>query len=331
MKMSFHIYILLILYIGVNNVVSGNKNSSVSGSIKRKSPIECEGGTLLSKSICIPKHYHKGEVPETPTLIDCRIEVNNIREVNDKRMRVTLEIYQESLWIDNRINSALSLNEFAVLNNNMIDLLWKPDLWIENLHSFKLHSILEPTAGLIILKKELCSNDGISLKTVREKRPRVDHCGNLMENKSKENTMIMYNLEALVELNCNFNFANYPMDSQRCEFNLDSAYSYPDIVSINFEQGQFGATNNDLNLDEFTMNILFLDQSNETGVHMVIQLDRCILPYVIRYYLPCIAVVIVSLIHFFIPDDSIPARTVLLVTGFLTLTNILISQQVCLS
>ena len=51
-------------------------------------------------------------------------------------------------------------------------------------------------------------------------------------------------------------------------------------------------------------------------------------PYLLKYYLPCIAIVTVTQISFYIPPDAIPGRIALLVTQFLTLTNLFISEQV---
>ena len=322
--MKWNIYIISLSFFYLVKSVSLNKipNSQVYEELK----LACDGGQFLSRSICIPKYYLNGEVPAIPTLVNSRVEINNIREVNDKDMRITLEIYQESLWIDNRIRTSLSPNEVAVLNNNLIKLLWKPDLWIKNLFRFKLHAILEPTGGLVIMNKEFCENEGFTLRAVREKSSRIKNCSDQVV--TKPNTLVMYNMEAQVELHCNFHFENFPMDTQYCEFSMNSSYPYPDIVHLSFEQGQFGVTNRNLHTDDFMMEVLFQDNTNQTGVKMVIRLERCILPYVIRYYLPCMAIAIVSLINFCIPLECIAARVTLLVTQFLTLTNILISQQV---
>ena len=51
-------------------------------------------------------------------------------------------------------------------------------------------------------------------------------------------------------------------------------------------------------------------------------------PFVMKYYLPCAAIVLVSQISFLISPDQIPGRVALLVTLFLVLTNIFIRQQV---
>ena len=325
MKWTF--YIILSSYICLGRSVNLDEIPSTT-QMDEEQELDCSGGTFLSRSVCIPKTYLNGEVPTQPTQVKSRIEIYNIREVNDKNMRIVLEIYQESLWVDNRIMTSLAPNEVTVLNNNLIKLLWKPDLWIKNLFRFKLHAILEPTGGLVIMNKEFCNNEDFTLRAVREKDSGKTNCSDEVENRVKPNTLVMYNMEAQVELHCNFLFENFPMDTQYCEFTMNSSYPYPDIVHLSFEQGQFGNTHKNLHTDDFMMEVIFQHNSNQTGVHMIIQLQRCILPYVIRYYLPCMAIAIVSLINFCIPLECIAARVTLLVTQFLTLTNILISQQV---
>ena len=176
-------------------------------------------------------------------------------------MLITLEIYQESLWIDNRIKTSLSNNEIIFLNNNLINKIWKPDLWIRNLLSFRIHTILEPTGGFAILSKKFCKNENFSLIAVRgNNASRAKDCV-LDESKgAKGNSLIMYNMEAQVQLYCNFHFENYPMDTQTCDFIMNSAYPAPDIVNLSFEQGQFGETNNNINIDDFRIKVIFSGQ-----------------------------------------------------------------------
>ena len=59
-----------------------------------------------------------------------------------------------------------------------------------------------------------------------------------------------------------------------------------------------------------------------------ITLERMIQPYIYQYYLPCISIVVVSQISFVIPLSAIPGRVGLVVTQFLTLTNLFIHQMV---
>ena len=275
-------------------------------------PFDCENGTLLSSTVCVPNGYLKGEVPEIPTIVKTRIEVNNVLEVNDKKMRITLDFYQDLIWTDNRLITNLSKNGFSVLNNDLISQIWMPDLWIKNLFDFKLLGVLKPTTGLII--------------TVEESSCGHSNCSK--QDRSRYNTVVTYNMEAQATIHCNFHFINYPLDTQHCEFLMDGSYPYPNIVDLSFELGLFGVTNQNMNIDDFTVDIRFEDKENQTGIHSTIKLQRCLLPFVIKYYLPCIAIITVSLISFLISVDSTPARVGLLVTQFLTLINILIAMQV---
>lgn len=276
--------------------------------------LECRYGHFLSSSVCIPMGYLTGEVPDPPTVVNTKLEINNIREVSNKKMRITLDFYLELFWIDDRIKTSLSLDEVSVLNNNLIDKIWKPDLWIQNLCDFKLHSVLEPTGGLFI-------------RPYFVKSCNPDDC---KQNKTEPSTLITYNMEAEATIYCNFKFMNYPMDTQHCNFVMDGSYPYRDIIVLRFEAGHFGYTNKNSNIDEFDIEISFDDKTNQTGMHSRITMKRHILPFIIKYYLPCIAIITVSLINFLISIYSIPARVALLVTQFLTLTNILIAQQVIL-
>ena len=57
-------------------------------------------------------------------------------------------------------------------------------------------------------------------------------------------------------------------------------------------------------------------------------LERILEPYLLQYYFPSIAIVIISQISFIIPLSAIPGRVALIVTLFLTLTNIFIYLMV---
>ena len=320
MKMPTQFCVLFVRIITLLRITEGNNINSLSSTNVTHKPSEsgCEGGTLLSAYVCIPQGYLVGEVPELPTIVNTRIEINNILEVNDKKMRITLDFYQELLWVDDRIKTLFPLehpNKMSVLNNNLIDYIWKPDLWIQNLFEYKLHGILVPTGGLVIKAQEPSSSCESTLE-----------CTN--HTTQEPSTLVTYNMEAQTTIHCNFYFVNYPMDTQICEFIMDVSYPYPDIVKLSFELGFFGITMKNSNIDDFDITVKFEDRQNQTGIHAVIKLDRSILPYIIKCYLPCIAIITVSLISFLISIDSVPARVGLLVTQFLTVTNILIAQQV---
>ena len=70
----------------------------------------------------------------------------------------------------------------------------------------------------------------------------------------------------------------------------------------------------------------FFDNLKEVGFNLTMK--RIQQPFLLRYYLPCVAIVIVTQISFYIPPDAIPGRIVLLITLFLTIMHLLMSEQV---
>ena len=86
----------VLLFPNIWTVANGEKITSL---IPQNEDIHllCSNGTLLSSSVCIPRGYIKGEAPKGPTIVSTKIEINNIREVNDKKMRITIDFYKISI------------------------------------------------------------------------------------------------------------------------------------------------------------------------------------------------------------------------------------------
>ena len=81
--------------------------------------VKCPGGMLLSSSICLPNGYRKGELPTVPVEINTAIEVNNIREIDDKKMTVALEFHPVLVWVDNRIITNFEKIEYFNFHRNV--------------------------------------------------------------------------------------------------------------------------------------------------------------------------------------------------------------------
>ena len=83
--------------------------------------------------------------------------------------------------------------------------------------------------------------------------------------------------------------------------------------------------------DNFDVSISFWDGKTVQGNNNVvikIKMERITTSFLLKYYIPCMAIVLVSVIGFVIPASAIPGRVALLVTQFLTLINLFISQMV---
>ena len=66
--------------------------------------------------------------------------------------------------------------------------------------------------------------------------------------------------------------------------------------------------------------------NNTIGISDV--LTHSITPYFFKYYIPSIAIVTISMMGFTMPLSALPERVALLVTQFLTLTELFIHEMV---
>ena len=73
--------------------------------------IECEGGKLLSSSVCVPKYYQKADIPNEQTVVNTSLVIKNIRATNDKEMTITADIIFSLYWVDNRLKTKFSNKE----------------------------------------------------------------------------------------------------------------------------------------------------------------------------------------------------------------------------
>lgn len=83
-------------------------------------------------------------------------------------------------------------------------------------------------------------------------------------------------------------------------------------------------------LKEYSITICDIDEAEATveeegivysQVGFVAKMSRRTQTYVLKYYVPCLAMVVISFMSFAIPADAIPGRVALLVTVFLVLST----------
>ena len=128
---------------------------------------------------------------------------------------------------------------------------------------------------------------------------------------------------------CKFEYSAYPIDSQNCNVRIGSA-SNGEIFVLDKNHGNYHLEDN-YEAANFDMKIQFFDDGIDNGANTIgIRIYMCRLQnsFFYMYYLPCMTIVLVSLMGFVIPVTAIPGRIGLLVTQFLTLTNLSIYQMV---
>ena len=328
---------LLLLFFHKIFVVVGlktNITSSITDIDQWASNINCTDGELLSPSICLPKNYDKRVPPMNTTEVFVIYNFGNFREVNDKKMIIVFDVVIDNMWRDDRILTPFASGGESIYRRDLYT-IWTPRVYIENLKSYRQRS----SNDQLKFEQLLVFNDKNVSQDVG-----LEH--------DEESTIVNHRFEAQIELYCPFSFDSYPMDVQVCTFKMGS----PDLnkekqVIFKIPQNLDFKESDCFMLDTYTSpkgNALqdfeiemecfqapgsprtlrpFLGFINDS-VAVNITLKRILRPFVMKYYLPCIAIVLSSEISFLIPITAMPARTALLATLFLSLINLFTSQQV---
>ena len=267
---------------------------------------------MLEKGICIDKDYQKYFAPEKgKTKVHSTIEYQKVRNVDAKKQTLSIDLVLNLKWLDPNIRTNFARmdveNGGIALRPEATRKIWTPDLYIWNSTSLKTR---EEWASLKTSK--ILTNNSL----------------NGSDSKTSK-TMVQMKYEIKNSIYCDFHFATYPMDEQTCSIKIGSA-SEEAIFILNDGEKGFHAPTSYYAVGK-TMSINFFGQRNVNGSDTVgfnITMTRLMQPYMMKYYIPTMAVVLVSEIGFVIPLTAIPGRVALLVTQFLTLVNLFIYQMV---
>ena len=241
-----------------------------------------------------------------------------VMEVDNRRHSLTIKLSQFFEWYEPRIrynkSTKSSVTGVIWLSKKSIKDIWHPDLdmYTDNLEEWK--SFYENTVyGKIGI---------LNIASVSEKNVSDDNASNTTKTDS-------YNLSLgalkawTAKLRCVFDFSAYPFDSHQCKFIQFGIEG----MKLSLKQvGNQMEWNHEI--DGFKIEIKDVGTLEKDQVGFNIVIKRIVEPYFYQYYLPCMAIVVVSLVSFLIPLSAIPGRVALTVTQFLTLTNIFMHQIV---
>ena len=313
------------------------QSDNITSNENYQSNLNCTDGIMLSRNLCLPKNYEERYPPSNKTEVVVDFSFGNFREVNDKKMTITFDVMLEYTWKDSRISKAFVEGLESILRKDL-GKIWKPRVYVENLKSYRQRFSYSSYDQLKFEQLNV-----FNFKDAEEffEIESFDY--------NETNAFVSHRVEAQIILYCHFKFNAYPMDTQVCIFKLGS----PDLN--NEHQVLFklrpsvgldcfyldGDTSPDGNaLQDFevetncysargsprTLRSLMSDVNDSVAIN--ITLTRIMRPFFMKYYLPSMAIALLSEISFIIPMKAIPARTALLATLFLALINLFIAQQV---
>ena len=137
-----------------------------------------------------------------------------------------------------------------------------------------------------------------------------------------------------MKIACDFDFLAYPFDQNECPFLMVADHlELTELNSYHFNESWLFKEQTEFDGFIVSNEVVLINESlnkwiPKTGFGLNITISRQFAPYLYQYYIPTILIVISSFFSFFIPLTAIPGRVAILVTQFLTLTNIFIHEMV---
>ena len=275
---------------------------------------------FVVQNVCITKDYSVFNELNKRTRANLGLVVRNLKvvDVDEKKKEIALDMFAMFFWEDKRINA------FFPPDTSLIDLppmtpiypsqIWSPfpKMAIPNVRNTKY--LDDPVIASFELK---------TVELINKAFGNISFSGNFPIVQS----MIRWS----TTISCLFDFSNFPFDTNTCLFRLK--FRNVDI-SLAFVKETFATLVRRSDVDGFKIEVRPIHTRNTsfsgmyfTDVDHYITLQRQAPKYFYQYYIPCITIVVASSFSFIIPLSAIPGRVALVVTQFLTLTNIFINQM----
>ena len=275
---------------------------------------------------CMSNDYHASHEPteifQHPIFFE--IYDSTIVDIDEKKKTITTDLQLMSIWRDERIKVVFSNDKGWIslppVKRGEKSTIWEPfsQLYVWSLQERRY--IFDPT----ILNIGIISNE-------RENRMMIPASGMdlSLANNSAVSSLLAY-IGWKVTVSCPFIFSAFPFDNQKCNLTMELDSNANFTVHSEKHNKEYDADGFKIKSYGFGP-LWYYYEAFASSVPMFgveVQLKRPISKYVLQYYLPAITIVMASSVSFIIPLSAIPGRVALVVTLFLTLTNIFIHEMV---
>ncbi|XP_015786433.1 glutamate-gated chloride channel-like isoform X1 [Tetranychus urticae] len=229
-----------------------------------------------------------------PCIVSINIYLRSISKISDLDMEYSVQITFREEWKDSRLVYRDPSEKIRYLTLTDPDRIWKPDVFFTNEKEGHFHNIIMPNVLLRI------GSDG----------------------------GVLYSIRLSLILSCPMNLKYYPLDKQNCYIKMASyGYTTEDLVFMWKKTDPVQVTKQ-LHLPTFALADYITEyctSRTNTGEYSCVQVKlifrREFSYYLIQIYIPCIMLVIVSWVSFWLDPNAIPARVSLGVTTLLTMAT----------
>ncbi|KAJ8675811.1 hypothetical protein QAD02_011597, partial [Eretmocerus hayati] len=248
-------------------------------------------------------NYENSQLPThgkgIPTVVKTNIYIRSMGPISELDMDYSMDCYFRQYWRDSRLSFFGPIKSLS-LSIKMLERIWRPDTYFYNGKHSYVHTI-----------------------TVPNKLLRITREGD-----------ILYSMRLTIKAKCTMDLRNFPMDRQSCPLILGSyaytsgqlVYEWQDNSSVNFEPG--------MALSQFDLmgfpyrNLTFTRREGEFSVLQVsFNLQRHTGYFLIQVYVPCVLIVVLSWVSFWIHREATSDRVGLGITTVLTLSTISLDSR----
>ncbi|XP_026495350.2 glycine receptor subunit alpha-4-like isoform X4 [Vanessa tameamea] len=257
-----------------------------------KELLECASQILYidQHAYQLPTNYSRNIPPGKNTTVYIGVNVNRVSGVDENREEITLDVFLQVSWEEMRLKVPPG-RSYIDLPWEFRQLIWTPDLYIWQLQTMRILSVLQEMASL-----RLYANRTVSVS-----------------------------IGATITIKCEMDFVLYPLDVQNCAIDF-SSYKYT-REDVRFEWrevapwfGLAGEQRREFRLPKYVVTFV-TDKSEHSAARLQIKLSRELRGYLLESYLPSSLFVIISWGSFCVIPEIVPGRMVLLVTTLLSLVT----------
>ncbi|KAK9875604.1 hypothetical protein WA026_009404 [Henosepilachna vigintioctopunctata] len=234
----------------------------------------------------------------SPAVVEVDIMVRSMGPISEVDMTYSMDCYFRQTWVDRRLAFPGNASDTLALSISMLGRIWKPDTYFYNGKHSYLHTITTPN------------------KFVR----------------LYQNGRVLYSSRLTIKAGCPMNLEDFPMDIQRCPLKFGSfGYTAKDLI-YKWNDIRQVATAEDMKLSQFDLiatpaanrtDPLSNSDSQAAKYSMLLvsfHLQRHMGNFLIQVYGPCVLLVVLSWVSFWLNREATADRVSLGITTILTMT-----------
>ncbi|CBY33125.1 unnamed protein product [Oikopleura dioica] len=272
-----------------------------------KDPTAKEVSATLDSILLNYDNRLRPDIGKKPLYVQSDVFITGFGPVDDQKREFTVDMFLRQKWKDPRLAYQSVMSKSGDLSNVMINRIWTPDAFFRNGKKSVNHNMTLPNRLL-----------------------RINATGD-----------ILYASRLTIRANCPMTVTNFPMDVHTCNLTYGSyGYTIEDVIFNWTTKSNLGVGRKKLSewikknctFSNLHLKIYFKScKDHQFGKYSVLiisfHLKRHLGYFIVQTYLPCMLIVILSQVSFWVNKEATPARMVFGVMTVLSLTTLSISER----